>query len=211
MPLKKPIKIGKYEVVGLLGKGGMGVVYKANDPLLGRSVAIKMMTTLDYVDNPDLLQRFFREAQSTGNLHHRNIVTVYELGDHEGSPYLVMEYLEGETLDALLQSNRPIPLLDQINFIIEVCDGLSYAHQRSVVHRDIKPGNIMVLKDNSVKIVDFGIAHIGNRTVTRTGPTAGQSSVHVAGANQREAGRRSNGHFLARRRLLPVAHDTFAI
>ena len=173
MPLKKPIKIGKYEVVGLLGKGGMGVVYKANDPLLGRSVAIKMMTTLDYVDNPDLLQRFFREAQSTGNLHHRNIVTVYELGDHEGSPYLVMEYLEGETLDALLQSNRPIPLLDQINFIIEVCDGLSYAHQRSVVHRDIKPGNIMVLKDNSVKIVDFGIAHIGNRTVTRTGQLLG--------------------------------------
>src|SRR5579871_869195 len=173
MPLKKPIKIGKYEVVGLLGKGGMGVVYKANDPLLGRSVAIKMMTTLDYVDNPDLLQRFYREAQSTGNLHHRNIVTVYELGDHEGSPYLVMEYLEGETLDAVIQSNRPLSLLDQINFIIEVCDGLGYAHQRSVVHRDIKPGNIMVLKDNSVKIVDFGIAHIGNRTVTRTGQLLG--------------------------------------
>lgn len=173
MPLKKPIKIGKYEVVGLLGKGGMGVVYKANDPLLGRSVAIKMMTTLDYVDNPDLLQRFYREAQSTGNLHHRNIVTVYELGDHEGSPYLVMEYLEGETLDAVIQSNRSLPLLDQINFILEVCDGLTYAHQRGVVHRDIKPGNIMVLKDSGVKIVDFGIAHIGNRTVTRTGQLLG--------------------------------------
>jgi tetratricopeptide (TPR) repeat protein len=173
MALKKPIKIGKYEVVGLLGRGGMGVVYKANDPFLGRSVAIKMMTTLDYVDNPDLLQRFFREAQSTGNLHHRNIVTVYELGDHEGSPYLVMEYLEGETLDAIIQSNRKVPLLDQINYIVEVCDGLTYAHQRSVVHRDIKPGNIMILKDSGVKIVDFGIAHIGNRTVTRTGQLLG--------------------------------------
>jgi serine/threonine-protein kinase len=173
MALKKPIKIGKYEVVGLLGKGGMGVVYKANDPLLGRAVAIKMMTTLDYVDNPDLLQRFYREAQSTGNLHHRNIVTVYELGDHEGSPYLVMEYLEGETLDAVIQGSRPISLFDRINFILEVCDGLSYAHARSVVHRDIKPGNIMVLKDSGVKIVDFGIAHIGNRTVTRTGQLLG--------------------------------------
>jgi serine/threonine protein kinase len=173
MALRKPIKIGKYEVVGLLGKGGMGVVYKANDPLLGRAVAIKMMTTLDYVDNPELLQRFYREAQSTGSLHHRNIVTVYELGDHEGSPYLVMEYLEGETLDALISSKRPLPLLDKINFIIEVCDGLSYAHERSVVHRDIKPGNIMVLKDRGVKIVDFGIAHIGNRTVTRTGQLLG--------------------------------------
>ena len=91
MALRRPIKIGKYEVVDLLGKGGMGVVYKATDPLLGRLVAIKMMTTVDYVDNPDLLQRFYREAQSTGNLHHRNIVTVYELGDQDGSPYLVME------------------------------------------------------------------------------------------------------------------------
>ncbi|HKS72887.1 MAG TPA: protein kinase [Terriglobales bacterium] len=173
MSLRKPIKIGKYEVVGLLGKGGMGVVYKATDPLLGRSVAIKMMTTVDYVDNPDLLQRFYREAQSTGNLHHRNIVTVYELGDQEGSPYLVMEYLEGETLDAIIQSQRPLTLLDRINFIVEVCDGLAYAHQRAVVHRDIKPGNIMVLKDREVKIVDFGIAHIGNRTVTRTGQLLG--------------------------------------
>src|SRR3954447_14536157 len=173
MALRKPIKIGKYEVVGLLGKGGMGVVYKANDPLLGRAVAIKMMTTLDYVDNPELLQRFYREAQSTGNLHHRNIVTVYELGDHDGSPYLVMEYLEGETLDAIINAKRPLTLLDRINFIVEVCDGLAYAHERSVVHRDIKPGNIMVLKNGDVKIVDFGIAHIGNRTVTRTGQLLG--------------------------------------
>ena len=173
MALRRPIKIGKYEVVDLLGKGGMGVVYKANDPFLGRAVAIKMMTTVDYVDNPDLLQRFYREAQSTGNLHHRNIVTVYELGDQDGSPYLVMEYLEGESLDAIISSRRALNLLEKINFIAEVCDGLAYAHQRSVVHRDIKPGNIMVLKDSGVKIVDFGIAHIGNRTVTRTGQLLG--------------------------------------
>ena len=154
----------------------MGVVYKANDPHLGRAVAIKMMTTVDYVDNPDLLQRFYREAQSTGNLHHRNIVTVYELGDQDGSPYLVMEYLEGESLDSIISSRRPLNLLDKINSIADVCDGLAYAHQKSIVHRDIKPGNIMVLKDGGVKIVDFGIAHIGDRTVTRTGQLLGSLS-----------------------------------
>ena len=176
MALKRPIKIGKYEVVDLVGKGGMGVVYKANDPHLGRAVAIKMMTTVDYVDNPELLQRFYREAQSTGNLHHRNIVTVYELGDQDGSPYLVMEYLEGESLDSIISSRRPLNLLEKINFIADVCDGLAYAHQKSIVHRDIKPGNIMVLKDGGVKIVDFGIAHIGDRTVTRTGQLLGSLS-----------------------------------
>jgi eukaryotic-like serine/threonine-protein kinase len=174
--LRRPIKIGKYEVVDLVGKGGMGVVYKASDPHLGRAVAIKMMTTVDYVDNPDLLQRFYREAQSTGNLHHRNIVTVYELGDQDGSPYLVMEYLEGESLDAIISSRRSLNLLEKINFIADVCDGLAYAHQKSIVHRDIKPGNIMVLKDGGVKIVDFGIAHIGDRTVTRTGQLLGSLS-----------------------------------
>src|SRR5690242_17870705 len=173
MALRRPVRIGKYDVIDVLGRGGMGVVYKATDPVLGRSVAIKMMTTSDYVDNPEMLQRFYREAQSTGNLHHRNIVTVYELGDQDGSPYLVMEYLEGHSLDAFIQSSRPLTLLERISFIVEVCDGLAYAHQRSVVHRDIKPGNIMVLKDGGVKIVDFGIAHIGNRTVTRTGQLLG--------------------------------------
>lgn len=151
----------------------MGVVYKATDPNLGRSVAIKMMTMEDYVNNPEMLQRFYREAKSTGNLHHRNIVTVYELGDQDGSPYLVMEFLEGQTLDAFLRSRRPLTLLDRIDYILEVCEGLTYAHERSVIHRDIKPGNIMVLVNGNVKIVDFGIAHIGNRTVTRTGQLLG--------------------------------------
>lgn len=173
MALKRPTKIGKYDVVELLGKGGMGLVYKAKDPHLDRLVAIKMMTTVDFGDNPDLLQRFYREAQWTGNLHHRNIVTVYELGDQEGNPYLVMEYLDGESLETIISSRRPLTLLQRINFIREVCDGLAYAHQKSVIHRDIKPGNIMVLNDRGVKIVDFGIAHIGDRSVTRTGQLLG--------------------------------------
>jgi serine/threonine protein kinase len=120
----KPSKIGKYDVIEVLGRGGMGVVYKATDPHLNRLVAIKMMTGA-FSDNPDLLKRFYREAQSTANLQHPNIVTVYDLGDLEGSPYLVMEYLEGETLDAVITSGRALTLLAKINFICDVCQGLA--------------------------------------------------------------------------------------
>src|SRR5437763_10134607 len=129
-------KIGKYEVLDVIGRGGMGVVYKAVDPAIGRLVAIKMITAA-IGDDPDLLKRFFREAQSTGSLQHPNIVTVYELGDHNGNPYLVMEFLEGESLDTIITSHRALNLLEKINLMIDVCHGLSYAHRRGIVHRDI--------------------------------------------------------------------------
>src|SRR3954471_21680119 len=102
-------KIGKYDVVEVLGKGGMGIVYKATDSLIQRRVAIKMMTG-GFAENPDLLKRFYREAQSTGMLQHPNIVIVYDLGEHEGNPYLVMEFLEGEGLDRVIFARREIPL-----------------------------------------------------------------------------------------------------
>jgi len=167
-----PKKIGKYDVIDVVGRGGMGVVYRAKDPFLDRMVAIKIMT-ISYTDQPDLLQRFYREAKATANLQHPNIVTVYELGEHEGSPYLAMQYLEGASLDSILRSGQPLNLLQKIDIIIEACHGLSYAHQKGIVHRDIKPGNIMVLKDSSVKIVDFGIARIGDTNFTRTGQFMG--------------------------------------
>ena len=167
-----PKKIGKYDVIDVVGRGGMGVVYRAKDPFLDRMVAIKIMT-ISYTDQPDLLQRFYREAKATANLQHPNIVTVYELGEHEGSPYLAMQYLEGASLDSILRSGQPLSLLQKIDIIIEACHGLSYAHQKGIVHRDIKPGNIMVLKDSSVKIVDFGIARIGDTNFTRTGQFMG--------------------------------------
>ncbi len=167
-----PKKIGKYDVIDVVGRGGMGVVYRAKDPFLDRMVAIKIMT-ISYTDQPDLLQRFYREAKATANLQHPNIVTVYELGEHEGSPYLAMQYLEGASLDSILRSGQPLSLLQKIDVIIEACHGLSYAHQKGIVHRDIKPGNIMVLKDSSVKIVDFGIARIGDTNFTRTGQFMG--------------------------------------
>ena len=165
-------KIGKYEVVDVLGKGGMGVVYKATDPRIGRLVAIKMMTG-GFADNPDLLKRFYREAQSTGMLQHPNIVIVYDLGDQEGNPYLVMEYLQGDPLDKLIASRRELSMVQKLDYIIQACSGLNYAHQKGIVHRDIKPANLMVLNDGTVKIVDFGIARIGDQSLTRTGQVVG--------------------------------------
>ncbi len=168
-------KIGKYDVIDVLGKGGMGVVYKAQDPRIGRTVAIKMMTGA-FAENPDLLQRFYREAQSTGILQHPNIVIVHDLGDLDGSPHLVMEYLEGEALDKLIASRRAVSLVEKLDIIIQACNGLHYAHQRNIVHRDIKPANIMVLKEGGIKIVDFGIARLGDNTLTRTGQVVGTIS-----------------------------------
>src|SRR5579862_5218604 len=170
-----PAKIGKYDVIDVIGRGGMGVVYKAIDPHLDRQVAIKMMTG-GFVDNPDLLKRFFREAQSLGSLQHPNIVTVYDLGDFGGNPYMVMEFMEGEGLDAVLAGRRQLSALEKSNIIVQVCNGLSYAHGRGIVHRDIKPANIMLGKDGGVKLFDFGIAHIGDHSVTKTGQIVGTLS-----------------------------------
>jgi len=167
-----PFKIGKYDVVDVIGRGGMGVVYRARDPQLGRLVAIKMMTAgID--EDPELVQRFFREARSTASLQHPNIVTVYELGDYSGNPYLAMEYLEGCSLDAILSARQPLNLVEKLGILIEMCQGLGYAHQQQVIHRDIKPGNIMVLPSGAVKLVDFGIAHIVGKKVTLPGQVIG--------------------------------------
>ncbi len=167
-----PGKIGKYDVTRIIGRGGMGVVYQATDPHLDRRVAIKMITGA-FAEDPDMLKRFFREAQSLGSLQHPNIVTVFDLGDYNGNPYLVMEYLEGEGLDAVLSNRRQLSLLEKITVVIQVCHGLGYAHRRGVIHRDIKPANIMLCKEGGVKIFDFGIAHVRNQNVTRTGQVLG--------------------------------------
>src|SRR5882724_8106284 len=150
----------------------MGIVYKASDSRIGRQVAIKMMTG-GFAENPDLLKRFYREAQSTGMLQHPNIVIVYDLGDQDGNPYLVMEYLEGEPLDKMIAGKRELSMVEKLGFIIQCCTGLNYAHQRGIVHRDIKPANLMVLKNGDCKIVDFGIARVGDNSLTRTGQVVG--------------------------------------
>jgi len=151
-------KIGKYEITGVLGRGGMGVVYRAEDKRIGRKVAIKTLTE-GFSGQPEMLERFYREAQA-GILQHPNIVIVYDLGDEDGIPFIVMEFVDGEPLDKTIASGRQLPMVEKLSIIEQVCSGLGYAHRRGVVHRDIKPANVMVQQDGHAKIVDFGIARV---------------------------------------------------
>ncbi|HEY0264260.1 MAG TPA: protein kinase [Granulicella sp.] len=161
--------IGKYEIISELGRGGMGVVYRAEDKHIGREVAIKTLTAA----TPELRQRFLIEARS-GVLNHQNIVTVYDFGEQDGNPYIVMEYLQGDSLEKILRGSKPLALVDKLEIVRQVCDGLGYAHQKGVIHRDVKPANVMVLPGGQVKIVDFGIARLENSSGhTQTGAVIG--------------------------------------
>ena len=160
--------IGKYEILAELGRGGMGVVYRAEDKNIGREVAIKTLTDA----TPELRQRFLVEARS-GVLNHQNIVTVYDFGEQDGNPYIVMEYLHGESLEKALRGST-LSLVDKLEIVRQVCEGLSYAHSKGVVHRDIKPANIMVQPGGHIKIVDFGIARLESSSGhTQTGAVIG--------------------------------------
>jgi len=151
--------LGKYELLSELGRGSMGVVYKARDPLIGRMVAVKTITS-GLVDKPELLERFYQEARSVGSLQHPNIVTIYELGQAEGVPFIAMEYLEGDSLDRIVENRPVLPLFLKLGYIVRACAALDCAHGHGVIHRDVKPGNIVVTKEGAVKVVDFGIARL---------------------------------------------------
>jgi len=178
-------KLGKYDVLDVIGRGSTSVIYKAVDPGIGRVVAIKMMTGA-FRENPELLQRFYREARSAGKLQHPNIVTIYDLGEHDGNPYLVMEFLEGQSLENVIRTHRPISLEEKLDIVIQVCEGVGYAHERQIIHRDIKPANVMFVQDRRVKIVDFGIARVGNDGMTRPGQIMG--SIHHISPEQINVG-----------------------
>jgi len=143
----------------------MGVVYKGRDPGIGRTVALKTLTS-GLSEDPNLLKRFYTEAQSAGNLQHPNIVTIYELGQEGGTPFIAMQFLNGESLDKIIDRRPKLPLSQKIGFIVYVCRALEYAHKQipPVVHRDIKPGNVMVTTEGNVVVVDFGIARLGEGT-----------------------------------------------
>lgn len=160
-------KIGKYEILAELGKGAMGVVYKAQDPFLGRLVAIKTMSS-SLRDDANLLQRFYREAQAAGNLRHANIVTIYDLGEENGIPFIAMEFLEGQDLEEAIRKKAPWSILKKLNITSQICRGLHYAHDHGVIHRDVKPANIRILARGEVKILDFGIARVTGSNMTRT-------------------------------------------
>ena len=171
-------KIGKFEIIGELGRGAMGVVYRGKDPFIGRTVAIKTITG-NFTDNPDLLERFYREARAAGALQHPNIVTIYDMGEDNGTPYIAMELLEGDDLSHLVDKEReeggqnPLPASIKLNYIVQVCRALEYAHKRNIVHRDIKPGNIVVTNEGTVKVVDFGIARLTDTSSTSSGMLIG--------------------------------------
>jgi predicted Ser/Thr protein kinase len=157
-----PQKIGRYEVVGELGRGAMGVVYKATDPNIGRMVALKTMR-LDVhgVDEEEILRRFKHEAKLAGVMNHSNIVTIYDAGEDGGVFYIAMEYMEGVTLQSILHDERVVTAERILEISRQLCVGLDYAHERGVIHRDIKPANIMIHGKGGVKIMDFGIAKSG--------------------------------------------------
>jgi serine/threonine protein kinase len=164
--------LGKYKILKELGRGGMGVVYLAHDPIIGRDVAIKVIHE-EALQDKKAKQRFYREARSAGRLSHENIMTLYDVAEDVGSPYLVMELLGGLDLKQILAERRPLTLANKLEIAVQICRGLHYAHSQSVVHRDIKPGNVRILDDGRVKIVDFGIAHIDSDDFTATQSSLG--------------------------------------
>jgi serine/threonine-protein kinase len=165
-------QIGRYEILEEIGRGAMGVVFKGRDPLIGRAVAVKTITA-GVAESADLLERFYREARAAGGLQHPNIVTIYEMAESGGAPFIAMEYLEGESLEKIIARKPALPLATKIAYVAQACRALEYAHRRGVVHRDIKPANIMVTGDGIVKVVDFGIARLADTSKTQTGSLLG--------------------------------------
>lgn len=155
MPLLNGSKIGPYEILSPAGAGGIGEVYRARDTRLDRTVAIKILPAY-LSERPDAKQRFEREARTISSLQHPNICTLFDIGTQNGTEYLVMEYLEGETLADRL-AKGPLPPEQVLNYGIEIAEGLETAHGSGVIHRDLKPGNVMLTKSGA-KLMDFGLA-----------------------------------------------------
>lgn len=167
-------KLGRYEIISELGRGAMGVVYKAIDPLIDRVVAIKTVSlNLTQSELADFEERFYREAKSAGRLNHPNIVTIHDIGKTEHMAYMAMEFLEGQQLGNLMVANIALSINKIARIAAQVADGLAYAHKNGVVHRDIKPANIMLNENGVVKITDFGIARVPTGSRTQAGIVLG--------------------------------------
>src|ERR1700757_2311903 len=165
-------KLGRYEVLNELGKGAMGIVYLAKDPVIGRMVAIKTIRTSSFGDDDsesrEFRERFIREAQTAGILSHPNIVTIHDIGEdpETQTSFIAMEYIEGKTLKGLLIEKAAFSWDQVADMIAQVAEAMDYAHRKGIIHRDIKPANIIVTADEKVKITDFGIAKIASSNLT---------------------------------------------
>src|SRR5271170_518112 len=172
MPLSSGSKLGPYEIQCPLGAGGMGEVYRAKDTRLGRDVALKVLPE-SFAREPDRLRRFEQEARAVAALNHPNILAIHDIGQDHGSPFLVSELLEGETLRGVLDRGA-MPQRKTIEYGVQIAHGLAAAHEKGIVHRDLKPENVFVTKDGRIKILDFGLAKlaqtVGSDDATMTSP-----------------------------------------
>ena len=168
-------RFGRYEAIEALGRGGMGVVYRGVDTVIGRTVAVKTVL-LDEAGRGragELHERLIREVKAAGLLQHPNIITVHDVGIENGTPYIVMELIQGRGLDKVLEESTP-PVEESLRILRVTARALDFAHRRGVVHRDIKPSNILIATDGMVKLVDFGIAKVaGTETITEKGAVVG--------------------------------------
>ncbi|MFC1629444.1 serine/threonine protein kinase [Gemmatimonadota bacterium] len=164
--------ISHYKIVDKLGEGGMGAVYKAEDSTLNRLVAIKALSS-HLSENDEARERFVREAQAASSLNHSNITTIYELLEDDGEQFIVMEYVDGKTIRDVVESSR-VSIRKAVDILIQSAEALEAAHNKGILHRDVKSANIMVSMEGNVKVMDFGLAHLEERSqLTRTGTTMG--------------------------------------
>lgn len=173
-PVATPVPsgfVGRYQILEKIGEGGMGSLYLARDPAIDRLVAIKLLRR--GFDTDALRERFAREARAAGRLRHPHIVTIFDVGEHDGDPFIAMEFLAGETLGELVRHGAGLSLSRRLKLIEELCDGLAYAHRAGLVHRDIKPANLMVDAEGVLKILDFGIVRVGDSGMTQAGVLVG--------------------------------------
>ena len=176
--------VGRYEILAELGRGGFGQVFRGLDPQVGRPVAVKTLTA---DSDPASLTRFKNEAAASGRLRHPNIVTIFDFGEHEGVPYIVMELLEGEDLHHVITNKRPLSMLQKLEIMAEVGAGLGHAHSHGIIHRDVKPANVMLLNDGSSKIMDYPVDAIPRdaaRRDHRNGPLHGAGAVPRSGSGR---------------------------
>lgn len=167
---------GRYKIIERIGGGGMALVYKAQDILLNRNVAIKVLRQ-QFVHDEEFIRRFRREAQSAASLSHPNVVSIYDVGQEEDVHYIVMEYIEGQNLNEIIKERAPLQVEEAVRIATQICDALGHAHHNQIIHRDIKPHNILIGRNGRVKVTDFGIARaVTSTTITQTGSVVG--SVH---------------------------------